>query len=142
MQAKVSDFGESAAKDLHQSGAHLYAGTDLWMAPEVRATASAQSSGGASFDVYTTKADVFSFGLLLYELLVLKMPEREPEMIINGRIPPIPDDLAKEHPELVALIRACCRYNPDKRPTFFSIVRQLEQIRKKYEIRTMRRPTK
>lgn len=87
------------------------------------------------------KADVFSFGLVLYEFLTLSYPHRTEADSVDGVIPPIPVELADEHPRLVSLIKRCCRYNPDKRPPMFSVVRELEDIRDKYDPRTFRKPT-
>jgi serine/threonine protein kinase len=99
---KVSDFGEAASRD---SGMKEMTGSLPWMAPEVT-----QSS------IYSMKADVFSFGLVLYEILCMCYPARTADESANGALPPIPEASIKECPELVTLIYKCCRQHPDKRP--------------------------
>lgn len=115
---KMSDFGEAASRD---SGMKEMTGSLPWMAPEVT-----QSS------IYSMKADVFSFGLVLYELLCMAYPARSPEESATGALPPIPDSAFKECPELVTLIFKCCRQHADKRPPMFSVVRELEMIKAIY----------
>lgn len=125
MKVKVSDFGESTEKD---SKISTSVGSEPWMAPEVY-----------NSKVYSTKSDVFSFGLTLYEILLNSYPIRMRDMIEKGMIPEIPKQLEDEFPDIVQLIRKCCRNNCEKRPSMFYIVRDLENIRSKYQIRQPRR---
>ena len=57
---KVADFGLSRAQSLTTMTA---AGTPQWSAPEV-----------IRQDYYTEKADVFSFGVIIFELLSREIP--------------------------------------------------------------------
>lgn len=57
---KLADFGLSRAQSLNTMTA---AGTPQWSAPEV-----------IRQDHYTTKADVYSFAIIIYELLSKKIP--------------------------------------------------------------------
>jgi serine/threonine protein kinase len=116
---KVADFGESRTA---QENMTIAAGTYNWMAPEVLTSRT-----------YTQKADVFSFGIILWELLTTTLPERNPQDVAEGRIPPIPPEYEEKYPEYVALIRSCCRQNPNKRPSFQTLVIKLKQCKKKYQ---------
>ena len=79
---------------------------------------------------YTEKADVFSFGIILWELLVREKPFDEFEIakssftymledeIIGGLRPTIPVDCL---PEYKALMEACWDNDPKRRPQFEDI---------------------
>jgi LIM domain kinase 1 len=65
---KVCDFGLSRDTGENEQKFMTKAGTDRWMAPEV-----------ILGNPYNIKADAFSFGMALYELIVrAKPPERRP----------------------------------------------------------------
>ena len=97
-------------------------GTPLWMAPEVLA--------GKSFN---EKADVYSFGIVLWEILTRKEPFEEFESFEEFRMavcmhhirPPIPPNTL---PRLASLIEACWQPEPQHRPTFDQIVAQLDHV--------------
>lgn len=61
---RLGDFGES--KLLPKKIATTLAGTTRWIAPEVF-----DWRGGKG---YSFEADIWSFGMLLYELMTLKIP--------------------------------------------------------------------
>lgn len=68
---KLCDFGVSlpltkdGSIDVKKSPDAKYTGTDLWSAPEVF---------NESIDDITTKTDMFSFGLIIYECVALQAP--------------------------------------------------------------------
>jgi serine/threonine protein kinase len=62
LAVKVADFGESRAAETNMT---IATGTYNWMAPEVLTSRN-----------YTAKADVFSFGIILWELLMNRLPDR------------------------------------------------------------------
>jgi hypothetical protein len=119
--AKVADFGESrTAADTMTMGT----GTNNWMAPEVYSSMN-----------YTAKADVFSFGIILWELLTNQLPNRTYKDVAEGVVPVI-DQLTEEAlPEYCALIKMCCRKNPNKRPSFPTLVRKLKIIKEKFLVK-------
>ena len=84
----IGDF-DTAKRVTTVNQAKTILGTPGYIAPEVLKS---NEAGGYSF-----KADVFSFGMVIYELLTLKLPF-EDEMpflvatqIMRGQKPPIPD---------------------------------------------------
>eukprot|EP01087_Luapelamoeba_hula_P012250 TRINITY_DN3403_c2_g1_i1.p1 TRINITY_DN3403_c2_g1~~TRINITY_DN3403_c2_g1_i1.p1 ORF type:complete len:506 (+),score=76.69 TRINITY_DN3403_c2_g1_i1:215-1732(+) len=122
---KLCDFGLSQIKQRGENlldGAEGAKGTPLWMAPEVMAG-----------DQFNEKADVYSYGIVLWEILTRDEPfaqfenyEEFRDAICNKHVrPPIPQD---SHPGLRQLIEACWHANPPQRPDFHAIVAALEYI--------------
>lgn len=103
---KITDFGVALlCDDLHSQ----IAGTPAYMAPE-------QLSGG-SLD---TRTDIYSFGLILFEMISGIRPTFGPQMeqvvtahAIGGSSP---------FPGIVALAQECVRIRPSQRPKDFSEV--------------------
>ncbi|QPB44429.1 Ser/Thr protein kinase [Medusavirus stheno T3] len=108
---KVSDFGFARIKQDNVTMTHC--GTSGWMAPEV-----------IQNQAYDERADVYSFGIVLWEILTHKRPfAGEPLMkvsmdVIGGRRPQIPGDCPKDYAKLIA---RCWHQNPDKRPTMAEV---------------------
>ena len=121
-QAKIADFGISRTVTSEMTMTRR-AGTTRWTAPEVL-------DGGN----YTEKADVYSFSIVLWELLSKEgnMPfgdERweakvEAKVLAEER-PDIPE-VAKELQPIVNVMENCWAQSPDDRPTFDEIVETLE----------------
>lgn len=118
--AKVCDFGLSRLK-AHERSMTGNCGTVQWMAPEVLANQS-----------YNEKADVFSYGVICWELLTRQCPYEEMSAIqcalavLNRNLRP---DIPKWcPPPLHALIRSCMKKNPDERPTFAQIIQALDSM--------------
>ncbi|OON21273.1 protein tyrosine kinase, partial [Opisthorchis viverrini] len=93
-----------------------------WMSPE------------SLFDrTYTTKSDVWSFGVLLWEIFSLGAvpypsidPERLPNMLSQGHRNDCPKLANKE---IYEIMKWCWTENPDDRPEFSAISLQLERIK-------------
>jgi hypothetical protein len=118
--AKVCDFGLSRLKAQGRSMTGN-CGTVQWMAPEVLAS-----------KPYNEKADVFSFGIICWELLSRQCPYDEMTAIqcalavLNrDRRPEIPKWCP---PLLHALIRSCVKKNPDERPSFEQIIQAFDAM--------------
>jgi len=127
--AKLSDFGISK-RMASASNQTAYVGTSNYMAPEV-------TLGKA----YDTQADVFSFGVLMYEVLTNNwVPYGQNEMNIEMRVamdanyrPNLPLEMktAKLNSSLgmcTALITRCWEHESANRPTMSSVLSSLNQI--------------
>ncbi|XP_042418566.1 serine/threonine-protein kinase STY46-like isoform X5 [Zingiber officinale] len=116
---KVADFG--VARIQNQGGVMTAeTGTYRWMAPEV-----------INHLPYDEKADVFSFGIVLWELTTSKIPYENMTplqaalAVRQGHRPEIPETT---HPRLSDLMRRCWEGIPTERPTFSEIVVELEEL--------------
>jgi len=121
---KVCDFGFS---QLFQTGKKLVdeegaKGTPLYMAPEVMLG-----------DEFNEKADVYSFGIVLWETLTRSEPFSHHSdfdsfveaVCLNHERPPMPTECLAS---LRSLITKCWAANPTVRPSFPEIVDALENI--------------
>ncbi|XP_047321250.1 serine/threonine-protein kinase STY46-like isoform X2 [Impatiens glandulifera] len=114
---KVADFG--VARFQNQSGIMTgETGTYRWMAPEV-----------INHQPYDQKADVFSFAIVLWELVTSKVPYDSMSPLLaalgvrQGLRPEIP---ANTHPMLVQLMTKCWEADSGLRPSFSEIRTELE----------------
>lgn len=126
---KLADFGLAMVQK-HPSGLLAIGGqkgTLLYMAPEVVA---------AKFDVdkaaVTEKVDVYSFGILMWELLVGESPYRdlsreeiESNVYLRGARPEVP---ARCNAMWKTLMEQCWSFNAWARPSFEEISRRLHEM--------------
>jgi hypothetical protein len=125
MGVKITDFGLSQATAQGCSlrdGKEGARGTPLWMAPEVLE--------GKEF---STSADVYSFGIVLWEIYTRKEPfnqfrnyQKFKEAVVRqGTRPRLPQECP---PSLAQLIERCWAADPLLRPNFVSILDELEGV--------------
>jgi serine/threonine protein kinase len=78
---------------------------------------------------YNEKADVWSFGMVLYELTTNTIPYDyceypTTEVLVDKKTPPIPNQI-EIHPTLLNLMNQCWNWDPQQRPSFSQIVQTL-----------------
>eukprot|EP01114_Cavostelium_apophysatum_P014157 TRINITY_DN3597_c0_g1_i1.p1 TRINITY_DN3597_c0_g1~~TRINITY_DN3597_c0_g1_i1.p1 ORF type:complete len:451 (-),score=91.80 TRINITY_DN3597_c0_g1_i1:145-1497(-) len=110
----VGDF--DTAKSLANGGASpkTIVGTTGFMAPEV--------IGSNNRDIYTYQADVWSFGMVLYTLMTLRIPYDGSSYLEATRLAEqgiVPDISAVEHhfPSIIRVFKKCLQLKPRSRPT-------------------------
>eukprot|EP00357_Protocruzia_adherens_P032606 CAMPEP_0114995068 /NCGR_PEP_ID=MMETSP0216-20121206/13508_1 /TAXON_ID=223996 /ORGANISM="Protocruzia adherens, Strain Boccale" /LENGTH=567 /DNA_ID=CAMNT_0002359037 /DNA_START=333 /DNA_END=2036 /DNA_ORIENTATION=- len=120
--AKLCDFGlAKSEKDVKQTEYHSRVGTPNWMAPEI-----------LKQEMYTRAADVYSFGLIAWELVEEKVPNSGLSLMqIVGLVGYVEKDLELSchvRRDFATLIKRCLTRDPTKRPTFKEIHVELERL--------------
>lgn len=121
-EVKVTDFGLSRLRvnSYVNTGP---GGTPEWMAPELLRQ-----------DAFNEMSDVFSFGVILWELVMCEKPWREdhPMQIVfkvgsrGEKLSTPPPEMCE--PELREMIVACFADDPKRRPKFTDIVQRLDLL--------------
>ena len=112
---KLGDFGISTQLANTWDFAQTLKGTPYYLAPEV-----------ISNYPYNTKADIWSLGVLLYELITFKLPFDANNIpflfmsILKGKYKSLPDNTSKD---LKNLVDNLLQVDPDKRPTIKDILK-------------------
>ncbi|CAH0559887.1 unnamed protein product [Brassicogethes aeneus] len=116
---KITDFG--LAREVYKTTRMSQAGTYAWMAPEV-----------IKNSTFSSKSDVWSYGVLLWELLTGEIPYKGIDTLavaygvaINKLTLPIPTTCPEQWKELM---QSCWDSDPHMRPTFAVILEQLDSI--------------
>ncbi|KAL6515432.1 hypothetical protein OROHE_018466 [Orobanche hederae] len=116
---KVADLG--VARFQNKGGVMTAeTGTYRWMAPEV-----------INHQPYDQKADIFSFAIVLWELLTAKVPYdtmtplQAALGVRQGLRPELPRNA---HPTLLILMQRCWAAGPSDRPSFSDIRIELEEL--------------
>ncbi len=120
--AKICDLGLAREKESAVTVRTRSTGTVQWMPPEALGSENPISKAW----------DVYSYGIVLWELLTHKVPFEDvpdlelPNKIVNdGLRPEIPPDC---HPRLADLMKNCWKKNRTERPLIQAIVPELSQI--------------
>ncbi|CAH1773110.1 unnamed protein product [Owenia fusiformis] len=144
---KISDYGlqsfrmATARKNSKGEFAAYYA--KLWRAPELLRMANAPQKG-------TQKGDIYSFAIILQEIIFRTGPYHQTEIhpkdivgrVARGDNPPYRPDVPATSEEgntaiaMIELMRNCWHENPDYRPSFTDIKKQMtsENRGRKYNI--------
>ena len=116
--AKLCDFGTARLLD-HTTAQSTVTGTYRWMAPEIIKGANARIN---------MKCDVFSYSMVLCEIVTLELPFKEAETdqmamveVVTGKRPSLPQSDTECPPFLHRLITACWSEDPVDRPLFEKI---------------------
>ncbi|XP_009598286.1 uncharacterized protein [Nicotiana tomentosiformis] len=130
--AKVKGFGLASIKSNYKAANSNAADSFIWYAPEI--LAEQEKSESKCTYKYTEKADVYSYGMVCFQLLTGKAPfdehlqgEKMARNIRTGERPLFPYPSPKY---LANLTRKCWQTNPNLRPSFSSLCRILHYIKK------------
>jgi len=122
-KVKVADFGISSVLE-DNLGIEGGFGTLNWVAPEI-----------LDNNPPTTKSDIYSFAMVLWEVATGKLPyEGMTEIqilyaIMEEERPLIPDYVPDSYADLT---RHCWNNQPSKRPEFFVVLERLQKIKKEH----------
>ncbi|KAN0009508.1 hypothetical protein ACTFIU_006803 [Dictyostelium citrinum] len=118
-RAKLCDLGLARMFEERINKRYTCVGTEIWMAPEVCLDQS-----------YSTAVDVFSFGIVLVEIITEKIPdERFPQHRFQFDAPAFLKKVPKEcPPEFAKLCVDCTKYNPKERPSFIKVLDTIQSI--------------
>jgi len=112
--AKLCDFG--VAKEVSNTNKNtmdIVVGTTRWLAPEVI------QGKGKHFD---EKADIWSFGMVLLEMVTLQVPYHDTNLfdvkqkILSQNLPFIEESTRSNFGPIVDIILKCLKYNSSERP--------------------------
>lgn len=113
---KIADFGFARIK--HDNATMTRCGTPCWTAPEV-----------IRGDKYDERADVYSFGIVIWEVLTRKRPFAGRNFmgvsldVLEGKRPQIPNDCPDN---IRKLMKKCWHADPAKRPTMEQVLAALD----------------
>lgn len=121
MRVCLIDFGVSRVRDAKRPMT-MNVGTTAYIAPEVF----------VGDGTYTTALDVYSFAIVLWEIVYERRPFSEisnfeiPDAVVGGQRPPMED--SSSMPQLANLINQCWAQNPRLRPKFPQVVKMLQDV--------------
>jgi Ran GTPase-activating protein (RanGAP) involved in mRNA processing and transport/predicted Ser/Thr protein kinase len=124
LHAKLADFGLAKVKlEASTTSSHRAVGTTRWMAPEIMEE-----------QPYARSADMYSYGVVLWELAARKIPfEGKPDLAVmrqvtQGKRETIDAIPANCPSKLSRLIRHCWIMEPAKRPSAEEAITQLRTV--------------
>ena len=108
-KAKLSDFGSA---NLIRDSTTVGPGAIVYSAPEVKVEASSPQ---------TPKVDVYSYGVLVCEVLLCRFP-------IGEHLHDMLEEVKGKWPLLHSLAHSCTQYTPENRPSMAMVIGMLKQI--------------
>ena len=149
-EARIADFGlsktveQSLLADTTLCGTGQPAGTYNYMAPEAFAGANDEDESGRASDMY-------SFGMVMYEMITLRTPWRRKQLIfvfnqvMSGVRPAWPKPGESDYYDGVAqplrdLVEQCWAHEPSARPTAEQVFDQLDEYSMTVSKRNEQRP--
>ncbi|KAL3633387.1 hypothetical protein CASFOL_022914 [Castilleja foliolosa] len=125
---KLADFGLAREETVTEMMT-AETGTYRWMAPELYSTVTLRQGEKKH---YNNKVDVYSFGIVLWELLTNRMPfegmsnlQAAYAAAFKAERPSVPEDTPAE---LAYIIQSCWVEDPNMRPSFSQIIRMLNEF--------------
>jgi serine/threonine protein kinase len=143
LNPKIADFGAAKIKTLISNFGRRFTtqtqdvGTRNWMAPEVfditEYTDTDHESASEHPHFNPSKADVYSFAMVCFELLTTEVPYEGvtkarlwTQITKHGLRPQLPESCPRR---LAFLIQSCWKTEPGERPNFREICRELRYIK-------------
>jgi len=110
-QVKVTDFGSSLTTEDIYSRSRETGGTALYSAPE-----SVVIGPHAEISKSLVAKDIYSLGVVLYQLLTSRLPHDTPAQVLTHTPFPTPRELSTSIcPEMDAVVMRCLQRNPEDR---------------------------
>jgi serine/threonine protein kinase len=129
MAPRIGDFGLARLQDLMEQRIDSGAcnGTPVWEAPEQIKRRVAKCDFGHTPPSWkhvevTHKADVYAFGLVVWEIHNMVLPALEPCQKLKGELPELPDGAP-----WTSLVSSCCSGLPENRPDMEKVIHDLSQ---------------
>jgi len=126
---KISDFGLARIKTTSISIMTVGVGTPLWMAPEIMRG-----------DQYNEKSDVYSFALVLWEMISNQLPYIDLNQMsllmkvgLQGVRPTLPEPNPQHPIQLIELIKLCWKQEADQRLSFYEILQKFREMEMIYK---------
>lgn len=125
---KLCDFGLAKMKEQTSLNTTMKGVSPIWAPPEMFD----DQNGGI-----TEKADVYSFGIILFELVVRKLPFSDisqmqlPRVKAKGQLPKIPGDVDAD---IKSAMETFMSHRPQGRPPMAGVITRIQQLAKARQI--------